>query len=300
MLTTPGSSPRFRAPLAASPLKGRLSSFLALPILILLSLLLVARPVLAQVVAGQVLDATTGDSVPLAEVTLLDTAGTALRTVLADRAGYFTLSPAAGRYALRATALGYDTARTRQFEVDASEAMQVQLSLGVRALELAPLTVVARQRDMRWRDLHEYYGRIERHRRLHIGWIVTREDLEPVQVWKFTEFLSRAAPIGFITGLHCRPALYWDGIYQMQPPGAPSPLENVSLRNIEGIEFYRNFGPADIRFSDPNGCGVILVWSRPLTDARTATLRNVLAAVGGFVAAVFVTHWLFGLPLRIF
>ncbi|MEJ2678286.1 MAG: hypothetical protein P8174_04315 [Gemmatimonadota bacterium] len=74
----------------------------------------------------------------------------------------------------------------------------------------------------------------------------------------------------------------------------------MSLRNIEGIEFYRNFGPADIRFSDPNGCGVILVWSRPLTDARTATLRNVLAAVGGFVAAVFVTHWLFGLPLRIF
>ncbi len=98
----------------------------------------------------------------------------ALRTVLADRAGYFTLSPAAGRYSLRATALGYDTTSTRPFDLEAAEAMQVQLSLGVRALKLAPLTVVARQRDTRWRDLHDYYGRIERHRRLHIGWIATR------------------------------------------------------------------------------------------------------------------------------
>ncbi len=112
--------------------------------------------------------------------------------------------------------------------------------------------------------------------------------------------MSRAAPLPFVHGLRCQPAIYWNGIYQMQAPSAESPLENVSLHNIEGIEFYWNYGPADIRFSDPNGCGVILVWSRPLTDARRFTMRTLLLASGGFVGAVFFLHWVLGLPLRIF
>jgi hypothetical protein len=246
----------------------------------LLPLALPSAPAAAQVVAGQVLDATTGNAVPLAEVALLDTAGTALHTVLTDHKGYFTLSPAAGRYALRATGLGYDTARTRVFDLEDAEALQV-----------------TRQQDIRWRNLHEYYARIERHRRLHIGWIATREDLEPLSAWKVREYVKREIPFSYTPQyLRCAPAVYWDGVYQFDS----SFLGGVSIYSIEGIEVYRGFGPADIRFSDPNGCGVILVWSRPLTDARKATVRNVLAAVGGFVTAVFVTHWVFGLPLRIF
>ncbi|MEJ2186545.1 MAG: carboxypeptidase-like regulatory domain-containing protein [Gemmatimonadota bacterium] len=287
----------FRPPNVVSLFRHPVPPLLLFPVLA--SLLLLALPpasASAQVVSGQVLDATTGDSIPLAEVTLLDTVGAVLHTVLADRQGYFTVSPPAGRYALRATALGYDTTSTRLFDLDVSEAMQVRLSLGVRALKLAPLNVVARQRDMRWRDLHEYYDRVERHRRLHIGWIVTRDDLEPVNVWKFGEYMRRAAPLPFSAGARCAPAYYWNGVYQIDTAF----LYEVSIYHVEGIEFYRDFGPADIRFSDPNGCGVVLVWSRPLTDARRFTMRNLLLASGGFIASALLLHWVLGVPLRIF
>ncbi|MEJ2678284.1 MAG: hypothetical protein P8174_04305 [Gemmatimonadota bacterium] len=152
-------------------------------------------------------------------------------------------------------------------------------------MALEPLKVVARERSLRQRDLNEYYRRVQENKTKHMGWIFDRQDLEAYDAWNYETFIRREAPVAFSPrNQRCRPAMYWDG-----RAIRPDEMDGLmSVNNIEGIEFYRDTGPPDTRFSDPNGCGLILIWTRPLNNGHGFELKTLFAAVAGFV----VMGWL--------
>lgn len=68
--------------------------------------------------------------------------------------------------------------------------------------------------------------------------------------------LSRA-PVGERGPVDCPPQVYIDGI-----PWA-GPIDEITLRDIEGIEVYRGAAEVPAEFAGSNaGCGVIALWSR--------------------------------------
>ncbi|MGH7476920.1 MAG: carboxypeptidase regulatory-like domain-containing protein [Longimicrobiales bacterium] len=242
------------------------------------ALLATTTPATAQSLVGRALDAQTEAPIAGVAIALLDTLGTELSTTVSDSAGEFLLTARdAGVYTLRAERLGYETVHTRPLEIGSGERVSVVLRLGVRAVELSPLTVTARRAEtLRERDLREYYERIERHRRLNIGRIYTRSDLERLSGWTLRDAITRLA----LPTRRCTPVVFLDG--REVPPAVLDP--GRSIVNVEAIEFYSGHGPASIRFSDPRGCGLVLVWSRPMQDnARPFRLRTLLRALGALV-----------------
>ena len=73
----------------------------------------------AQVLSGTVLEEATSKPLPRAEVTLLDSLGTELTTIVADAQGGFTLPIRAGRYSFYVRGKGYGPTYTPLFEVPA-------------------------------------------------------------------------------------------------------------------------------------------------------------------------------------
>jgi hypothetical protein len=60
----------------------------------------------------------------------------------------------------------------------------------------------------------------------------------------------------------------------------------LSVSDIEGIEFYRGFGPAQIRFHNPDGCGVVLVWSRPVSSRGPSSSNKLFLVTVAVIAAI--------------
>jgi len=224
---------------------------------LLLAILAGPRPTTAQMVVGRVVDGDTGASLDAVEVGLVDSAGKEHGPVLTDASGRFIVSlPANGTYLLHAARLGYDSIFGAKVVVDSSEAVTVEVRMAVHPVELDPLVVVGRAKSLRERDLHEYFDRIEPFRMAHVGRIYTRRELEPMDLWSYAEFMRREAPRIAAPGRGCRPLVFWDG-------SRVEPEDLLPISDVEGIEFYRGFGPAQLRFHNPEGCGVVLVWTRP-------------------------------------
>ncbi|NIR43481.1 MAG: carboxypeptidase-like regulatory domain-containing protein, partial [Gemmatimonadetes bacterium] len=246
-----------------------------------------------QIVAGRAVDASTGAPIDGVVITLLDTLDATHAVAVSNMAGEFLIVvPAPGTYALRATRLGYATARTRPIGIGEAEVVEVELWLDVQALELEPLTVVVRRREnLRERDLREYHERIELYGRRHIGStrIFAREDLEGRDAWTVEDALENLSPWWRRFGRACAPRVFLDG--RPASGGLLDPF--MSLSNIEGIEFYTGFGPTSTRFWDPYGCGVVLVWTRPtLADARPLGLKKLLGAAGAAALVTLLASWL--------
>ncbi|MGD8319331.1 MAG: carboxypeptidase-like regulatory domain-containing protein [Gemmatimonadota bacterium] len=247
------------------------------------ALLFVPQPATAQLVAGRTVDAEDSTAVGGAEIQLLDSLGTVVRRGLADAAGIFVLPVAPGVYTLRATRIGYAPVERPRVEVHGSERVTVEVRMSVRAVALDSIVVVGRVSNLRQRDLNEYFARAERDDSVDIGIIYRRTDLEPMDTWRFEDFMRREAPPVASRGRHftCRPRVFWDGSERPVDP-------LLSVSSFQGVEFYRGFGPPGSRFVNPDGCGVILVWSRPLTaDPRAhPTSRSRFLVAGALAAAI--------------
>jgi hypothetical protein len=194
--------------------------------------------------------------------------GAAHGSAESDAGGAFTIVVSRpGTYVLQATRLGYQTTRTRPIEIGEGEVVELELQLDVRAVELDPLTVVVRRREnQRERDLREYYERVEYYGEPHLGpiRIFTREYLEGWEAFRVADIMRFHAPRWRTFGRGCAPQVYVDGRPQF---GALAGFyTDISVWDIEGIEFYTGTGPAQSRFWDPYGCGVVLVWTRPLEE----------------------------------
>lgn len=246
---------------------------------LLFAALTCTRPATAQMVVGRVVDRDTEQGLDAVEVVLLDSLGSRHGPVLTDASGRFIVPlPFNGTYLLRAARLGYDSIAGAEVRVDSSEAVTVEVRMAVNPVELDPLVVVGRRKSLRERDLHEYFDRIEPFREAHVGKIYTRADLEPTDLWSWAQFMRREAPPLATPGRGCKPAVFWDG-------SRTEPEDLLPISEIEGIEFYRGFGPAQIRFHNPEGCGVVLVWTRPASalgrpfDSKRFFVAVAIAAV---------------------
>jgi hypothetical protein len=115
-------------------------------ILALLALLLAARPLAAQTVQGELVDAARR---PLggAMVVLLDAEGKVRGRVLTDLSGRFTLrAPGAGSYRLRAERIGFQATESPALALAAGETRSYRMQGTTLAVTLEPVTAAARRR----------------------------------------------------------------------------------------------------------------------------------------------------------
>jgi hypothetical protein len=244
----------------------------------------------AQGVIGRVVDADADTALAGAAVTLVDSAGERLVTATTDSAGAFGLPVyAPGRYTLHVQHVAYRETETRSLEVERAEVVWVEIRLSRLSFDLDPLIVTARQRaPMAY--LTEYYERLDRWAEYGRGLILTREELEPLEGYTVGEILTRPTltgrfvqRAGLSTGLPCTPVFYWNGF--------AVPVGQIPVSTVEAIEIYRG---AEIPPQyDGNGCGVVLVWNRPVrpgedTGRAPGWQRALMAAAAGVLFALLV------------
>lgn len=108
--------------------------------------LLVAPPVHAQIVRGQVVEDATATPVQGAMVILLELDGAVVRRVLTDAAGSFIIQAAhPGAYTLRVDRIGYESLSTPRFDVPPEGTFQ-RVTVPIRPVELEGLQVEGSRR----------------------------------------------------------------------------------------------------------------------------------------------------------
>jgi hypothetical protein len=197
--------------------------------------------------------------------------------------------PTAGEYEVAVRHAGYRPVTQR---IDVAGGQEVVLEIRLSPVVLEPIRVVARRRDTRGR-LGDYYDRLELYGRLGMGRFVTREQIERLGAsGNPATFLSTVPFVRFegnsVTlipkfrhhGRECYPLLFYDGVRV----DARQLAERSA--NLEGIEVYRGHAQSPGVYDDPNGCGVVLFWSRPDRDGggvRWLGGRRGVLAIGALV-----------------
>lgn len=111
------------------------------------------EPLSAQRVTGRVVESGSGERVSTAQVSLVDEAGTTVRTAISDTAGYFVLDARRpGTYRLRAARIGYADYTSDRIDLQAGETVTVVVRLAAQGVPLQPLEVRARGVEERGRD----------------------------------------------------------------------------------------------------------------------------------------------------
>ncbi len=255
--------------------------------------LLAAAPANAQIVMGQVRDAGTGEPVVGATITLADTLAAPQRRVLSNSAGQFIITHTApGQYLIQAGRLGYATIESSAIAIAEGEVVEVEVRLAVEAIPIEPLTVVVRRREtQRERDLRGYFERTEATNETNIGstQIYTREELAQWDGFSL-EDLFRFYVRWNASRQNCDPKVFLDGRQRYGP--FLEDLQFMTVANIEGIELYPGLGLGEGRFWNPEGCGIVLIWSRVLPERRKKLgVVEVLAL--GAAAALLIAQAIF-------
>jgi hypothetical protein len=263
-----------------------------------LALLAATSPLAAQTIRGRVLDATTGDPVPQAGVTVLTpeqrTAGRA-RTA-AD--GTFSVElRAPGTFRLRGERAGYQASTSQAVEVAVRETVEVALRVSPQALQIEPLTVTGRIQPRRNPILasNGFYDREAG----GMGKFVRREDLDRHPEHNLVHTLARVPGVeldvdrrgreivtftrGRTVGTlqrgqvgrrdDCYPQIYLDGsLMRYAPPNDVQLDDIISPDQIEAIEVYRSAAELPAQYNGSNSaCGAILIWSRHDMSTNTAS-----------------------------
>lgn len=212
-------------------------------------------PASTQTVRGHVVEAESGLPMEGVDVVLLDTAGAVVKAAVTDRSGEFILAaPDAGRYRVRGQRLGYAAVESDGLMLGPTEVVEVEMRLGIRPVELEGLNVVERRKreGIVERDMRHFRERLE-HYPEYVGIrIFTRDALERVHGWSLEDVMTLRP------GRRCKPKLYWNGMRK-------KPFEvdrRTPIESLEAVEFWSGFGAPRSFFSDEDGCGVILVWTR--------------------------------------
>lgn len=239
-----------------------------------LLMLLAASSLSAQVIRGRVLDADSDAPLEGVNVQAKDALGERLRSAVTDSTGTFRiLVPRPGRYDLLASGLGYLAAPPPVVEVAADEVVTVELRMRRDAVPVEGFRVVARRR-LPGTLLDEFYERSSRNRRLGIGRIFTREDLDargPLRVSYLLEQVP-GEPCGsvFVDGFALRGEDV-DGV--------------VIPADVEGVEIYRRLSEIPVQYYRPGMTCAVLVWTRRYPrDGEPFRWTRVLSA--GAAAAV--------------
>lgn len=252
---------------------------IAYPIIILL--LVVPSIVHAQAARsslyGTVIDNTTEAPISGARVQLFDALDRPVAQVVADSLGRFLFSSVRqGPFSLRASRIGYHTAQTPVWRVEADERLDLEIRLDQEAVPLAPLTVVASIRRVGPSPmLANYRARLES----GFGSYITRADIERNPRSLITDHLGTVPGVQLVTsgagfrrtvymnrarpGRDCPAQVYIDGRPLNRGANVIAIDDAVSPANVEGIEIYRGLAGVPAEFMSPEApCGVIAIWTR--------------------------------------
>lgn len=229
-------------------------------------------------VEGQVLDAESRRPLGFANVTVRRTDGRFIQQVQADSLGRFEFVVSRiGAVQLRVERLGYRGATTPVLFFEDKKFMQVEVSLDVDAILLAPLEVVV------WSEVDPspFLDNFRRRLRTGQGIYITREQIEARNPSFVSDMLRMVPGVSFGTGgrgdrasiqmarsagMRCYTQIFVDGML-MNPPQvgeANARLDDfVAPGSVEGIEIYRGLSTVPAEFLTPEAeCGVIAVWTR--------------------------------------
>ncbi|MEO5589685.1 MAG: TonB family protein [Gemmatimonadaceae bacterium] len=218
------------------------------------------------VIKGVVRDSL-GTPVNFAEVVIVGTRD--IRT-FSDSQGRFRLSGVPfGEVDLRARRLGF---RPSLATVQFSRGTEPEVELRIYASpDYLPNVEIREQREAFDGRLAGFKARSEK----GAGHFITRERLERVHSYRFTDVLREVPGIRFrpiaggggttvnLRGALCPPLVFVDG----NPATAGTvDLEMFDLASVEGIEIYSGMATVPPEFVTGRGlerCGVIAIWSRP-------------------------------------
>ena len=234
-------------------------------------------------VAGQVLDDQTGQPVPGATITLLNTRELRAGQAVTDSTGWFHLRiTAPDGYQLRVERPGYQGSTSRVMTVSADDTVQVELRVSTRAVLLAPLTVVAgparlvsdqRLASFEWRRRRQTFGRFLGPEEMErIKPFYATDALQQVPLVQVTQVpgsrFDRAVTLpargrGAAARARCVPNLYVDGRRATLNEGLT--LDQMVVgSNLAAVEVYTspNNAPGDFPPMDDPMCGVVVIWTR--------------------------------------
>lgn len=278
------STGRFPDPVRSRrPAPSRIPRALPLPLFLLL-LALTSLPVLAQdetvTILGRTLDFMNEAPVVGAEVELVGERGNRVATATSGPDGVFRFSDVApGTYRLSARSLGYREVATPTFEAAPGITTDLILWMGVDAVPLAPLEVVA-GRGGGVRSMNPLLAAFQERAatRRYRGTYIMADEIRDRSPQRVTDLL---ATLGSLTVTQevilnnrtwCAPTVYLDGhrIYRHEPGPegeggdvAFIAINSISPHEIEGIEFYAGAGSLPHEFAGPSaGCGVVAIWLR--------------------------------------
>lgn len=220
----------------------------------------------AQIVQGLLQDAETGEPVSNGTIALRSGLGTVVMRTEADSVGAYSLTaPRPGMYSLLATALGYQSTSTLQFEVGAEGVTTVDVRLEPEPIELDSLNVEAeRQRIIPHLEKQGFYERMDE----GFGQFITPEEIEERNpryyddLFREVSGLSASADGRLRWPPRCRdtaPSIWVNGILM----DWATPLGHaVSISDIEAVEVFIGAARVPLQYGGLDGQCVMLIWTK--------------------------------------
>lgn len=268
----------------------------------LLAVVALVRPLSAQVVRGVVLGASTGTPVADARLVLRDPDGEIRAGMISGETGYFELhSDISGMVRLEVSHLGYADWNTANFALGSGQTIDVEVKLGVEAIPLEPIVVVARRSEGLSRTA-QFERRMSDPAR--VGGFFIPESIIESRAAATPSTLVLGAPgmsvrlASSAAGLErnvimageCEARTFIDGVRVQQGAGA-SVDDLLTPDRIAGVEMYPRGLSAPPQYVDTHDprCGVVLFWTKePVPSGERGWNRSRIAAGLGLVAGIIV------------
>jgi hypothetical protein len=250
------------------------------------AVLTLARAGASQAVAGRVFAESSFMPIEGATLLLSDGDDNVVVQVITDGRGSFEiLSPSAGPYTLEVYRLGFAQFRSEPLDLSNGATVEVQILLGIEAIPLAPLRVVARSTPAAGR-LAGFRQRMNDPSRVG-GYFITEEDIARRPMSEPSELVLQAPGVGLARmrgGLdrgmivleaaasQCVARLFLDGV-RVQQTADHTIDDLLTTKSLAGVEVYPRALTAPIQYQDatPPLCGVVLFWSREGTRASPSS-----------------------------
>lgn len=265
-----------------------------LPLLALLAST-VPSDVAGQVVRGTVVAVGDGSAIPDARLILRDPEGMVRAVSVSGADGQFLLAPEeGGPLRLEVIHLAYADFATSTFLLESGEDVEIEVKLGIEAIPLAPITVVASAT----RDLGRLAGFEQRRSNpAGGGYFIVEEDIERRPIATTSSLVAQLPGMGVASATggfdrnvilagSCVAAMYIDGVRVRQT--ADHTVDDLLVPEIiAGVEVYPRAMAAPAQYRGSSTCGVVLFWTKEPEPTVGGSRGFGRVAVGlGLLAAI--------------